>query len=175
MDNLGIFSAWVGIVAFILAIPISIAANLLTPKVHSWWATTSQRRRERRILYLKAMLGLLSGESPKFSIRFDYLCNALNHLSIAVIACFMLIGLSARDILNLHAHLAGFAPSIGGPEYDLRSYSQDKYLIVAIAMLGYYFFLRAITGFRLATERGLLIKRRQLEEELAKLCGTTES
>lgn len=37
MERLGVFAAWVGIVAFVLAIPMAVCANLLTPHVKEWW------------------------------------------------------------------------------------------------------------------------------------------
>ena len=50
------FFAWVGLAAFVLAIPMAICANLATPKVRHWWGTTSNARRTRRIMALKAQL-----------------------------------------------------------------------------------------------------------------------
>ena len=34
------------ILPYILAVPLGIAANLLTPRVQRWWATTSEARRQ---------------------------------------------------------------------------------------------------------------------------------
>jgi len=44
------FVAWVGIVAFVLAVPISVFANIITPKVQLWWAGTAKRRAYFRLL-----------------------------------------------------------------------------------------------------------------------------
>jgi hypothetical protein len=56
MDKFGLFVAWVGIVAFFLAIPMAVVANLATPRIQSWWATTSELRKSVRIERLNAFL-----------------------------------------------------------------------------------------------------------------------
>jgi hypothetical protein len=48
MDKWGQFFGWVGIASFLLAVPLAVLANILTPKVRDWWASTSQKRRARR-------------------------------------------------------------------------------------------------------------------------------
>ena len=52
MDKFAVFATWVGIVAFLLAIPMSIAANILTPLIKNWWATTTVLRAKRRLVEL---------------------------------------------------------------------------------------------------------------------------
>jgi hypothetical protein len=42
-------SLTVTILAVLFAIPMSIAANLLTPRVLSWWGSTSEARRKRQL------------------------------------------------------------------------------------------------------------------------------
>jgi hypothetical protein len=58
------FSTSVGILAFILAIPMAIIGNLLTPQVGSWWATTTEKRRQRRIAKLGSELRRLKERGP---------------------------------------------------------------------------------------------------------------
>jgi len=48
--------AWMGVLAFFFAIPMSIIANILTPKLQQRWATTSITRRSKRIQELKDTL-----------------------------------------------------------------------------------------------------------------------
>jgi len=36
-------------IAVILAIPLSVVANLLTPRLQSWYSTTSQKRAKKRL------------------------------------------------------------------------------------------------------------------------------
>jgi hypothetical protein len=58
MDRFGVFAAWVGIVAFLLAIPMGVVSSLLAPKVLAWWAATTHKRASRRIRWLKYFLRL---------------------------------------------------------------------------------------------------------------------
>jgi hypothetical protein len=37
MDSSSIFLGWTGITAFVVAVPLSILANLLTPLLSNWW------------------------------------------------------------------------------------------------------------------------------------------
>ncbi len=43
-------------IAILLAIPLSVVANLLTPPVQSWYSTTSQKRLKKRIRRLESAL-----------------------------------------------------------------------------------------------------------------------
>lgn len=56
-----IFVAWVGIVAFVLAIPMAVAANMLTPKIQMRWAKSSRVRTENRMLTIGATIASLNG------------------------------------------------------------------------------------------------------------------
>ena len=40
----------VGMLALLLAVPLSVVANLLTPKLRNWYSTTSLKRVEKRLL-----------------------------------------------------------------------------------------------------------------------------
>lgn len=44
---------------------MGVVANLLTPRVQNWWATTSVKRKQRRIAKLEAELKRLKGETEK--------------------------------------------------------------------------------------------------------------
>lgn len=54
--NLTTFATWVGIVAFVLAVPMSVLANVLTPKVQLFWAGTAKRRAAYRLWKLEEEL-----------------------------------------------------------------------------------------------------------------------
>jgi hypothetical protein len=51
--RLGTIVAWIGIIAFVLAIPMSIFANIVSPRVLEWWALTNLSRRNHRIVKLR--------------------------------------------------------------------------------------------------------------------------
>jgi hypothetical protein len=53
----------VGILALILAIPMAVLANMLTPRVQNWWASTSVKRRQKRIARLQGQLNALLASS----------------------------------------------------------------------------------------------------------------
>ena len=50
---------WVGIVSFILAIPLSILGNVLTPKFQRWWAKTAANRAHLRLANIAKTLSRL--------------------------------------------------------------------------------------------------------------------
>lgn len=54
----------IAIASVLLAIPLSILANILTAKVQSWWATTSRRRRIRRVAWLKDKIAFREFYNP---------------------------------------------------------------------------------------------------------------
>ncbi|PYV64335.1 MAG: hypothetical protein DMG97_35175 [Acidobacteria bacterium] len=43
----------IGLLAFLLAVPLAVVANLLTPSVRDWYSTTSQKRLRRRLAQLQ--------------------------------------------------------------------------------------------------------------------------
>lgn len=56
--NLTTIGFVVTVLAVLLAVPLSVAANLLTPKVRDWYSTTSQKRLKKRLAALKPQLAL---------------------------------------------------------------------------------------------------------------------
>jgi len=54
----------VGLLALLLAVPLSIAANLLTPVVRNWYAASSKKRLARRISELEKQLTDLDSREP---------------------------------------------------------------------------------------------------------------
>jgi len=56
MDTIGLLAAWVGVVSFLLALVIIVAAHLVTSPLQRRWARTSPARTEKRIQRLLADL-----------------------------------------------------------------------------------------------------------------------
>ncbi len=50
------------VVGLLASVPLSIIANMLTPRAQRWWAKTSAARKEKRIQKLKAELAELTAE-----------------------------------------------------------------------------------------------------------------
>lgn len=44
---------WVGLALFVLSIPLSVAVNILTPRLQTWWAERSRASAERRLAELR--------------------------------------------------------------------------------------------------------------------------
>jgi hypothetical protein len=49
-------SLWVAVLAVLLAVPLTIVGNLLTPAFQSWYSTTNQKRLRRRLDALQLLL-----------------------------------------------------------------------------------------------------------------------
>jgi hypothetical protein len=105
MDNFGTFAAWVSIVAVILSIPLSVIANLATPRVQSWIATTSKRRREQRPLVLYNALKEL--DDPLSLFRYQTKGFAM---FLVAFCCFIAVQTQNTDIHITHSMLHAAAP-----------------------------------------------------------------
>jgi MFS family permease len=55
-ETWGFIFGLVGVAAFVLAIPLAVAANLLTPRLRNWWADRSTRSARARAAALKSEL-----------------------------------------------------------------------------------------------------------------------
>jgi hypothetical protein len=58
----GRISLMIGVLALLLAVPLAVIANLLTPKVQRWYATTSRAAMRARIAEIDEKLKQLEGE-----------------------------------------------------------------------------------------------------------------
>src|SRR5690348_10752925 len=53
------------VLGLLLSIPLSIAANLLTPRFSQWWATTNEKRRQRQMMKLEKKIAILQDDLKK--------------------------------------------------------------------------------------------------------------
>jgi len=83
MDKWGWFFGWVGVVALLFVVPLNILSNFLTPKVSAWWALTSVKRREDRIIYLRASINVLQARLHPRSRQESFLLG-IHTLTIVV-------------------------------------------------------------------------------------------
>ena len=165
------FFGWVGASALLLALPLSILANLWTPKIASLWARTSSKRREKRIKIFKeklATITLLLGDSL---LRFDCLAKGLRYLAFSLFGMFYYLMGIIGSTLAIHAHLAGFTSHLSGGEFSLETYRFAEITSFSLYSLTFYFVVRAATAFELASRFSLESKKRRIERELKKLCG----
>ncbi|MGJ5817059.1 hypothetical protein [Paludibaculum fermentans] len=91
----------VGIAGLVLAIPLSIASNILTPKFQDWWATTSAARANRRQQHIVTEL--------RYRLYLELKPNAWRHriirLAVVMSLCivFMLSLLMSLVLEGLYA------------------------------------------------------------------------
>jgi MFS family permease len=96
MDKWGIIFGSVGVLAFLLAIPMSIVANILTPKLRDWWASTSRARGLKRYRYLGREIN-----KHEKSEDFEELAQFASMLTAALgFGIFCLFALALFDSLN---------------------------------------------------------------------------
>ncbi len=79
------------IVAIVLAFPLSLLANLLTPKIRNWWAERSVAGLKKRIANLESELIEMDGLSP-FSREHTRLLNFVQIIAvgaIGIVDCFL--------------------------------------------------------------------------------------
>ena len=172
------------LIGLLLAIPLSVLANMWTPKVQEWWATTNQFRRELRIYSLKTDLTFIEEEvNPQF--LHDRLTEGLRRLVLAL-------------ILLIYFALMAIAVILSGPPRSseridaFARFIQQQYPAVVAFIKSYYeeipgFFLSvgvgivvgvlriAFTKFKEASSSYWSKKRKRAEAELIKLGVETSS
>jgi hypothetical protein len=107
MDITGTILAWVGLLAFILAIPMNVIANLITPRAETWWATTSSVRRQRRIEKLRRALDVFNSRQEHWA---DVLLRLLRTFIVILAAASICLG---GFLIELHAHIHRMEKALG--------------------------------------------------------------
>jgi hypothetical protein len=98
----------VGILALMLAIPLAVVANLLTPRVREWYSTTSSKRLKKRIAQLEEKLRQ-SGQEWTFSQAewetFDqgFIAATATFISLALLCTFL--GLAIASTIQTLRHV----------------------------------------------------------------------
>lgn len=90
-----------GLIALLLAVPLGIAANLLTPTIKNWWAKGSEKRLLKRIEDLEKELKICSRE-----IDFKYNAwlseNIISILETFGFGLYLYLSLSLIEIPSTH-------------------------------------------------------------------------
>lgn len=116
-----------GILAFIFAIPMAVAANAVTPSALQWWARTSESRRRKRVARLTKLLLYWMDASSNNGRRLECLSSGLKWLAWSVGSLGYVSLMIAMELLVTHADLQGREPpfsllvrpeSIPGLTYD---------------------------------------------------------
>ena len=136
MGDLGLV-AWITILAFLLAIPMAVAANILTPKVQKWWAKTSAARRHRRIVFLEKELFSLE-EALEPDARHEQFVRGLRLASVAGMLVSYLLGMAFAGIVMIASTARGvdLFPEIR--ETGLMSTERALTIILGIGFLCWY-------------------------------------
>jgi hypothetical protein len=70
MTTLALIAVWAGIIGLVLAVPLSIVGNILTPKVQMLWANRSVAARKRRAANVQGQLNAyLGGHTLEFRLE----------------------------------------------------------------------------------------------------------
>jgi hypothetical protein len=91
------------VLALVLAVPLSVAGNLLTPAVKNWWAEGSVRRARRRVRDLRAQLAYLeslAGDHEYFEL-------------VALRAVLRGVGWGVLGLAVMGYGIAGLVDSVG--------------------------------------------------------------
>jgi hypothetical protein len=171
MDHFDYFVGWIGIVAFLLAIPMSILANMLTPKIQAWWANTSSARKARRIQYLQREIPWLE-RSGKLTFRLERLILGVRVLALGLIAITYVLYFLNGSINHVIDHIVlGTAAHPPGYIYPTgwRSTRLEMMRVILLTCIPVAVFYRAMQHFRWAS--GIYVSRRErvAREELARL------
>jgi hypothetical protein len=168
MDKFGSFFAWVGLLAFLLAIPMSILSNLLTPRVQAWWAIQSKSRAIRRITKIQAKLDKLSNHSP-----FDALTHCLYYLlgTVVGLIAFVACGLIMFAITNNEIAALNNLILPAGTDLVKEKKLQFQLLILAFAMSIYamLMFVAFMGNIRLVSPKAIVSLQKRYNRELTAL------
>ena len=120
----------IGILAFLLAVPMSIAANVLTPRVSLWWARTSVLRKNRRIARLKARLGMIEVFLP-FDALHDFLRSTVG---AGISALIMMLSLQVFVAVN-NEYIAILNGQIVDEPVDLNLLKREGHTLLGFVIV----------------------------------------
>lgn len=120
------------ILPLILAIPIGIFSNLLTPHIKNWWAKSSAGRARKRLVKINA-------EYEKVSRYFHSKEDLIIYISITALESLLRFGTGFLAPLVVDLYSSMF-PKIRLFESELNNY----YFLLFILSLSYFFCGRAI-------------------------------
>lgn len=161
------FFGWATILAILLAIPLSVAANIITPKIQEWWATTSEARKTRRVVQLRRDIEQLTFVIDSPVSRFDSFIKAFRLALCGMVLIVTLFSYGIADIMAIHGHLAGISDKLHGTEMTVASHTGWLLFYRIILFTALAFFLRAIVHLEFAStvflQSRLLASKAELE------------
>lgn len=161
----------IGVIALILAVPLAVIANLITPRCREWYSSRSRSRRMERIVVLKSFIydaehtWLFAPEEWEI-----FRANHLAHRNLLVLIMFILGAISAVPgalALSWAKLITKFGPNVG------------RFIAVNCALLAFTLFVPYFTtaliflyhAYRYQKTRQLHSAegREEIKNELAKL------
>ena len=83
---------YITVLAVVLAVPLSVVANLVTPKIRDWYSSTSEKRLRRRITELELKLRSYEIEWVFSPADWD-LFSLIYRSAWSIVLCFAFFGL----------------------------------------------------------------------------------
>jgi len=148
-----------GLVAILLAIPLNLVANLVTPKIRNWWAERSVTGLKRRIAELQNEL-TKANQYPFISEGEDFILSIIK----GIIFCTGGILISFWGIV-----ISAVVALRGKESIGLILYSVFAFMFIMAFM---YFLPRLIDKF---LKRRSMHERQSMAENLKKLSAKLES
>jgi len=170
MDKWSFIFGLIGVLALLLAIPLSIIANLITPKIKDWWATTSDHRRETRIAKLQLAVTEI-GVFRSAEFRQEMFLFGVRWLVTGLLSMTSLIFMVFSDVLFLSASLDHALPIFPFLGFHITLpvvvlYRYEAVMSLVIVLLTLYSFRQARQRFQQSSR---LYARRKLEEATKEL------
>ena len=161
MDRWGFFFGLVGIAALVLAIPMSILANIFTPKVRDWWATTSKVRALKRYIEL-------GREVNRFKRGSEF--NALARFCAGLLAVLIAGFVSTLSIAFFLGLNENYIATINGMKLD-KPVPASEIHVVGLSSLytSVLFYLLFCIAIAIALSRSRFISSSHRHRHLARL------
>jgi hypothetical protein len=140
-------ATWITIISFILAVPIAVIANLLTPRLEAWWARRNEASRSRRIVSLEDRSRMLQ-EAIEPESRQEQLVSALRSAAnTAILASYGLFPASLGTVM-IAAKLKGVEPFPGTWNIYQGVISSEQGFALLFVMIGVAWVCTVILLFR---------------------------
>src|SRR6266550_4235035 len=89
--DLAWWGVFLAVVALIAMLPVSILANILTPKLKNWWAERSEASTRKRIETLEKILADYEQNYKELSASEDYILKGIEALGMVGTVCIEIL------------------------------------------------------------------------------------
>ena len=81
--DLGWWAFWISLLALISAFPLSVLANLASPKIRNWWASRSRAALQKRIAVLESDLAHMQEGEPITNVE-SFMLSSVERLETSM-------------------------------------------------------------------------------------------